>query len=156
MATFYVLTPPNAADPDRDTILIRDGFSWMGFLFALPWLLARGLWLIALTCIAAFVALAQLGDAFDVEGLPAAFAIVLSLWVGFEGGHLRAQRLQSRHWALRDIVAAPDRATAEEIYFASQAELRIEKPKSFVLGPDNTARTAPTVALGLIEPYGGR
>ncbi|MBB1249449.1 DUF2628 domain-containing protein [Rhizobium sp. G21] len=94
MASFYALTPKNCRDPAVETLFIRDGFSWAAFLLPLPWMLYRRLWLIAALSVAALFAAGLVAEGFELEGLSVAFGLILSLWTGFEGGHLRAMHLE--------------------------------------------------------------
>lgn len=155
MASFYILTPPGSADPEKDTVFVRDGFSWLGFVFPLPWLLVRKLWLISALVVAYYVLTGFVTEISEIEALPIAFSLVLSLWVGLEGGHVRAGWLQKRGWDLKATISAYDRDEAEAIYFADEvspptAKIMATAPAGWTTRPSNP------VALGLIGPYGSR
>jgi hypothetical protein len=154
MASFYVLTPPGSTDPEKDTVFVRDGFSWLGFVLPLPWLLARKLWLLAGLVFVAYLAVALVADLTDIAALPMAFGLVVSLWVGLEGGHVRADWLQKKGWTLRAAMTAHDLDEAEEIYFAGEITAVPVASPSMPVG--RAGRTSDAVALGLIAPYGSR
>jgi hypothetical protein len=163
MASFYVLTPPASDDPDMDTVFVRDGFSWAGFLLPVPWLVYRRLWLIAALAVLVFACAVLAHRTWRLEAVPAAYSLVLSLWVGFEGGYMRSQHLQAQGWTLTGIITAPSLEDAEYRYFAekwqdeidlSQADIRLADRIATKTAPQRPA--ASTLALGLIEPSRGR
>lgn len=155
MASFYVLTPPGATDPEKQTLFIRDGFSWPAFLFPLPWLMVRRLWLIAGLSVVFYLLSILAAELWGLDGLPIAYALILSLWTGLEGGHVRATWLQRRGWALKANVAANSLDEAEAVYFGSMDETTAEAPRRALPG-SFAPRPANSVALGLIGPYGSR
>ena len=159
MKSFYVLTAPAATDPDRDTVFIRDGFSWMAFLFSLPWLLFRRLWLAAVIAVALYLLSIYIAETYKLDMLPIAFSFLLSLWVSLEGGEARVRRLERLGWTVERVLAAQNVSDAEEIYFAEKAAKARRQPTEPLpalpagkpLAPQNNV-----VALGLIGPQGGR
>lgn len=154
MANFYVLVPPGSGDPEKDTLFIRDGFSWPAFLFPLVWLIVRGLWLIAgLSLVIGLLAILG-AEYLGLDGLPLAFGIILSLWTGLEGGHVRAYWLLRKGWDLKATIAAHDLDEAEALYFAGEARNNPSSPAR--AAGMRIARPADTVPLGLIGPYGSR
>lgn len=163
MKSFYVLEAPGAADPARDTLFVRDGFSWLPFLFPLPWLLFRRLWIVAVAGVLFYGIAIYLAETYRLDALPIAFSFLLSLWVALEGGQARVRRFERLGWTVDRVMLARNVAEAEEIYFAEKA----------AASPMETSKTAPVmpavrpsmpssnaVALGLIGtdagPLGGR
>jgi len=157
MASYYVLTPPDMRDAERQTRFIRDGFSWPAFLFPLPWLLVRRLWLVAALAALGYLLVGLADEAWNLDGLPLAYMVVLSLWAGLEGGHIRAEALQRRGWELRASILAADLDEAEAVYFARSAP-SAGPATSLMRLPAGPATGHPpaNVALGLIGPVGGR
>jgi hypothetical protein len=157
MRSFVVLTAPAATDPDRDTVFIRDGFSWFAFLLPLPWLLVKRLWLIALAALALYVLSILLAEQFRLDALPAAFSFVLSLWAALEGGDAQVRRLERLGWRVERVIAADRLSDAEQIHFAERAASARKQPTEPL--PALPARPVPSstaVALGLIGPQGSR
>jgi hypothetical protein len=155
MANYYVLTPPGSTDPERDTLFIRDGFSWLAFVFPLPWLLVRRLWLIAGLSVILYLVAVLAAESWGLDGLPLAFSVVFSLWTGFEGGHVRALWLARKGWEMKTEIAAHDLDEAEAIYFEGMDDASASTRASGLFRGTG-ARATNAVALGLIGPYGGR
>jgi hypothetical protein len=158
MKSFYVLTAPAAKDPDRDTIFIRDGFSWLAFLFPLPWLLIRRLWLVALAAVVLYSVSIYLAETYRLDALPVAFSFVLSLWTALEGGAARVRKYERLGWQVERVIGAAKLGDAEDIYFAEKAAtVRSQHPETLpALPPGRPMAPANAVALGLIGPQGGR
>ncbi|MGV3548152.1 DUF2628 domain-containing protein [Rhizobium sp.] len=159
MKSFYVLTAPATGDADRDTIFIRDGFSWLAFLFPLPWLLFRRLWIVAILAVAFYGLSIFLAETYRLDALPIAFSFLLSLWVSLEGGEARVRRFERLGWTVDRVMAAPDLATAEDVHFAEKAAAahRVSAtPAPAMPASKPVAPSSNAVALGLIGPQGGR
>lgn len=154
MATFYVLTPPVPKNPEKDTLFIHDGFSWLAFFFPLPWLLFKKMWLVAGLAVVFYLVSVLVAEQWGLDGLPAAFSFILSLWTALEGNHVRARLLERRGWDLRGEIAANDHDEAEEIYFAG--ETMSSYTAAPVLHSSSGRLSHGTVALGLIGPFGER
>ena len=155
MKNYYVLTPPGATDPERQTLFIRDGFSWLAFLFPLPWLLVRKLWLFAAIAVAIYIIAIAVAEYGGLDGLPIAYTVILSLWTGLEGGHVRARWLERSGWDLKANVTAGDIDEAEAAYFDNLASAEAAKTARFY-SPAASAHPGHPVALGLIGHYGNR
>ena len=158
MKSFYVLSAPAAKDPDRDTLFIRDGFSWLAFLFPLPWLLVRRLWLVALIAVVLYAVSVYLAEAFRLDALPFAFSFVLGLWTALEGGEARVRKYERLGWTVERVIAAARLSDAEEIHFAEKARDARSHPadQAPAMPLGKPLAKADTVALGLIGPQGGR
>ena len=154
MASYYVLTPPAVTNPERQTLFIRDGFSWWALLFPLPWLLVRKLWLLAGLSVVFYLISVVIAEYWGLDGLPIAYAVILCLWTGLEGGHVRAQWLQRKGWDLKANITADNLDEAEAIYFDGLVETVDTPPRSLSGGP--ISHPSNNVALGLIGPYGSR
>lgn len=159
-ASYVFLTPPGGTDTTRDeTRAIRDGFTFLGFLFPWLWLLAHRLWLPA---IAAFLLQGTGSVLMDQPGLGVAGAAILlgtSLLTGLEGQNLRIRNLATKGWEMDALVAADSVGTAEDIYFSTyETESDAGKGPS----PEWNGKPAPHVhnghptSLGLFGFDGGR
>jgi hypothetical protein len=154
MASYYVLTPPAMTNAEKQTLFIRDGFSWPAFLFPLPWLLVRKLWLLAGLSVVLFLAAVLIAEYWGLDGLPLAYTVILCLWTGLEGGHVRASSLQHRGWDLKASIAADNLDEAEAVYFDGVTETAAPAPR--MLRVHQASHPSNAVALGLIGPYGSR
>lgn len=157
MKSFYVLTAPASVDPDSDTLFIRDGFSWLAFLFPLPWLLIRRLWLVAVIAVVLYAVSVYLADTYRFDALPLAFSFVLGLWTALEGGEARVRRYERLGWQVERVISAAKLGDAEEIYFAEKAATARNRPAEPlpVLPQGKPVVQANAVALGLIGPQIG-
>src|SRR6478672_4603582 len=81
-----------AARPSRAPVLVREGFSWGAFLFALPWLLLHRMWLEAI----GYLGLVLLLAAFVPEAAALPVALALQFLVGAEAQDLRRAALARR------------------------------------------------------------
>jgi hypothetical protein len=154
MRLYTVHLPPgsaraaeSAAEPGErlaaaDVVLVREGFNWLAFFFSVFWALANGLWLVALAMAAGIVVLAALPTLAGVDwSIQAILLLGYAVYCGASGNDLRRQGLAARGYALRDVVAAPDRAAALLRY----------GERSFVQPPDPARRSdqAPPPELDL-------
>ena len=123
MTPYLVLEAP--AGPDRDhrsTRFIADRFSWLALLFPWVWFAVQRLWWVAIGIVICQVAASQLSglEGFAITG--ALFALGVGLIAGFEGRNIVVRHLVAKGWELKDIVTAPDLATAEDMYFSNLPE----------------------------------
>jgi hypothetical protein len=159
MKSFYALRAPAAADDDRDTLFVRDGFSWLAFIFPLPWLLFRRLWLVAIAAVLLYGAAIYLAETYRLDALPFAFSFLLSLWVALEGGEARVRKLVAQGWQIDRILAARNLGDAEAIYFAELAghsPAQTAAPMPVLPLATDSMPSSNVVALGLIGPQGAR
>jgi Protein of unknown function (DUF2628) len=159
MATYLVLTPPGAAQKAERTLLVRDGFSLVAFLFPTLWLIFHRLWLFA---VAAFLLQGIGGELVRRDGLwPAGVAILfgVSLLAGLEGRNLHAGRLAAKGWSEDGVLVAGRLAEAEDVYFADAAggdEQSMAPVEWTVPAGPKMQRSDGGPALGLIGFDGGR
>jgi hypothetical protein len=121
--TVYTVHEPPLRDSDTQTdaarfAFVRDGFHVWAFLLGPIWMIWRRLWLVLLLYV---VAVAALGIGLTVLGasgvLRFGVGFLVALLVGLEASTLRRWTLARRGWTLRDVVAAPDRDTAERRFY---------------------------------------
>ncbi len=120
MTSYLVLEAPGGPDRDhRSTRFIADRFSWLALLFPWVWFAVQRLWWVAIGIVIFQVAASQVSglDGFAVTG--ALFALAAGLIAGFEGRNIVVRHLVAKGWALKDVVTAPDLATAEDMYFSN-------------------------------------
>lgn len=117
MATFLFLIPPGAKSQDEKARIIRDRFAWIAFFLPFIWLLWHRAWLAA----ALVFAIEALGAAiidhpvFGLAGL--GICAATNLLVALEGPTMIVAGLKRAGWTVDAVISAPDRATAEEIYY---------------------------------------
>ncbi|MGD9481166.1 DUF2628 domain-containing protein [Shinella sp. G-2] len=150
MATFLVLIPPGAKSQDEDARIIRDRFSWIAFFLPYLWLLWHRAWLAA----ALVFAIEALGAAiidhsvFGLAGLGLCFAT--NLLVALEGPTVIVADLKRRGWAVDAVISAPDRETAEEIYYMDIMAGEPETRRNVSLPASETSGRRHAPMLGLV------
>jgi hypothetical protein len=145
MAVYTVLEPPPSGDDLRDAervAFVRDGFSWLAFLFPLLWLLWHRMWLVLVLWIAVVV-LVEWGASFLGGPAPLVAALAIAVVVGFEANNLRRWTLERRGWQFAGVVAGTDRSDCERRFFAGRAGgLAPARPAA---APPRPASAVPTV-----------
>lgn len=115
MARYVILrhedmTPPRGLPP---VLVVRDGWSWLAFLFPLFWLLWHRIWFASLAVLAAMVAIALIAQSPPWMALGLPLSLLLGLFVGLEGQNARIGKAQLQGYAICDLVDASSRAEAE-------------------------------------------
>lgn len=118
MKVFTVHTRRGGLDPDRDIVLVKEGFSWPAFFFTVVWALWCRLWLVALGI---FVAEAAVNTALAGLGADpvsqAAVSLGMAAIVGLVGNDLKRWTLARRGYSESDIVTGFDGDAAERRFF---------------------------------------
>ena len=148
MAIYIVMEPPRRR-ADSDPVYVRDGFSWIGFLLPIIWLLWNRLWLETIVFLAVSLALGLLGERAGVaEFTIAGLSILLSTYVGFEGAVLRLWALRRRGWTEWGVVEAEDRLDAEARYVSET----VAEPSVAVVPVPIRPASAPPPQVGTGAP----
>ena len=136
----------DATDPDR-FVFVRDGFYFWAFLLGPLWMLWRGLWLVLLFYLAAWVGLQAITSVLGLSAT-ANFVIVLllALLVGFEAGSLQRWTYARRGWANLGLVVAPNIEAAERRFFDVWMVRRSVTASAIAPPPVVTASPATRVA----------
>jgi hypothetical protein len=96
-------------DPDRDVVLVKEGFSWPAFVFGPLWALARRLWLAAAVFALILVGSEMMMRAFVRDEIAmTALTLILSAVFGWVGNDLRRRKLERRGFVFRGVVAGGD------------------------------------------------
>jgi len=108
MDTFIILCRKQpAADGDAgacaDFIVLRDGFSWLAFLFGPLWLLYHRMWVEAAVFTTMWLAMMLLPPMTGTVG-----SLLLSVLLGLEGNMLRQRALLRRGHVQRGVLVAHD------------------------------------------------
>ncbi|MDX8500989.1 DUF2628 domain-containing protein [Mesorhizobium sp. VK4C] len=156
MAIYVVMEPPAGSNKAEDATLVRDGFSWLGFLFSPIWLAWHRLWIEALLTFAVMAILSVLGEKLGLEWSGSALSLLVSLYVGLEGQGLRISALRRRGWREWGVVEAGNLGGAEARYVLEVGEQEEEPTSVPRIVPDTSlARPAQTgMALGLTHTPG--
>jgi hypothetical protein len=118
MASFVVMGSPRDAS-EEELSFVRDGFSWLAFLFPPLWLVWHRLWVEAVVAVAVLMAAAALGR---VEGLSLAgslLTLLVSVFVGLEGNAMRVAARERRGWEVEAVIDADDEEGAGTRYAAA-------------------------------------
>lgn len=156
MAVYVVMEPPAGGNRVDVATFVRDGFTWLGFLFSPLWLAWHRLWIEAAITFVVMAALSMLGPKLGLEGAGSALSLLVSLYVGLEGQGLRISALRRRGWREWGVVEADNLGDAETRY-ALEADADTDEPADRPrLVPDAAlARPAQTgMALGLTHTPG--
>lgn len=129
MQVYTVHTRPLSAEPDREIVLVKEGFNWSAALFSLVWALANGLWMAASLILVGGVAIELALSLSGADPLTAAAAALAYLLViGYQGnGWLRATH-EGRGWRMAGVSAAPDRDAALRRFLDLHPELFADWP----------------------------
>ncbi|WP_378946382.1 DUF2628 domain-containing protein [Mesorhizobium sp. ANAO-SY3R2] len=158
MAIHVVMEPPVKAgqNASENAVFVRDGFYFFGFIAPILWLLWHRLWLAAIVTLAATLALAAVIEAAGLASLPATLLpLLISLYVGLEGGALRLAKLRRAGWRQWGVIEADSTADAETRYLFADGQVE-DRPVSAVAVSSAAPRREPSgAALGLLQ-YPGR
>ncbi len=137
-----------AADQVR---FVKEGFSWWGFFFPLPWLLIKGMWLVFALALALEVLIVFAGETFGVAASAiVALSLGINLIIGFLGNDLYRWTLGRRGFVDIGPAAGGDREEAELRFFLSLPDVESPPAPPAALPPPPAYRDA----LGLFEPAG--
>ena len=105
-------------DPSEQVELVREGFSWLAFIFSPLWLLVHRLWL---ETIGFFIVAAGAVYGAHWFHLPyvtlIVFAVLLHLLVGFWAYDLKRAALARRGFSFKGVVAAETALNAQRRYY---------------------------------------
>ena len=141
MAQWTVHRKPGA--PAEDIRLVREGFNGWAFVFPLPWLVIKGMWIVLLIAAAVQMLLWGVGRMIELGDITSlALGLALNLIMGFEGNDLYRWTLARRGLAEVDVVSGDDHTEAEIRYFSRHApepETVVEPPPAPVPPPQSRA-----------------
>jgi len=114
-------------DPEKDVVVLKDGFSWPAFLFGAPWALWHRMWWAALALIVGAAVTSGLGTLVFSDPLsPTVLASALALLAGLLGHDLRVWTLERQGFVLSAVVSADGSDHALQRYLDDNAELAYE------------------------------
>lgn len=110
--------PADRIERAERLVFVRDGFTWSAAIFGPFWMLAKGLWLVALLYIAASVGLGYglrwLGVA---PGWLTLGSLAVNILLGFEAGSLQRWTLRRRGWQMVGSVTGRTWEECERRFF---------------------------------------
>ncbi|MBK8909359.1 MAG: DUF2628 domain-containing protein [Rhodospirillales bacterium] len=111
-------------DPDRDIVLVKEGFNWPALFFSLLWALWHGLWLVALGLVLAEVIL---GATMRVLGagpwIETAISTGVAVIFAFIANDLHRWTLKRRGFVEAGVIAGSNRHSAEVRLFDRNPDL---------------------------------
>ncbi|HHZ07508.1 MAG TPA: DUF2628 domain-containing protein [Rhizobiales bacterium] len=153
MAAYVVMERPD--EGHEKAVFVRDGFTMVGFLLPVVWLLWQRLWIEGALAIGAALLLAAAeGSGGSFALAPPLVSILLSIYVGLEGPALRIAALRRRGYADRGVVEADSLDEAEIRYYAGVDPAGRDAIVTMAASPSRPAVAGP--ALGLLAYPGAR
>jgi hypothetical protein len=136
MRVFTIYLCETATSPDRDAVIIKEGFCWPAFFFGPFWALYHRMWFACLGIMSAAVLIVIVQSILSVDPLTLSALIAgAAALVGFHGNDWRCSALLVRGWKMSGLSAAADRDAAF---------------RRFVdLHPEAMGRTGPYPSFGL-------
>lgn len=105
-------------EPDRDVVLVKEGFSWPAFFFSVLWALWHRMWLVAFGLIVVQVVISIIAEAIDLGPVvDLILSVGFALIVGFCAGDLRRWTLARRGFVETGIVAGENASSAERRFY---------------------------------------
>jgi hypothetical protein len=92
-------------DPDRDVVVVKEGFSWPAFLFSVAWACWHRLWLVALVLLVGEAAVNAAAMALGLDPISlTATSLGFALVVGHVGNDLRRWTLGRKGFLVASVV----------------------------------------------------
>ncbi len=111
-------------DPDKDMILVAEGFCWPAFAFAGLWALWQRLWLPGLLILGLEFGLGAVMALIGADGLAVTAAVIgWRTLVGFAANDIHRWGLDRWYFVPMGVVAAPDREAAEHRFLAAMPQI---------------------------------
>ena len=111
-------------DPDRDLVLVKEGFSWPAFFFSVLWALWHRLWLVAGLFFLVQVAVSLVLAVWTPDPVSAtAVSVGAALIVAYVANDLRRWTLGRRGFVETAVVAADGRDGAERRFLDDEPAL---------------------------------
>lgn len=157
MAIHVVMEPPAKTGQDvrENAVFVRDGFYFLGFIAPILWLLWHRLWLAAIVTLAATLGLAVVIEASGLAFPATVLPLLISLYVGLEGGALRIAALRRAGWRQWGVVEADSTTDAETRYLFAEVPAEDRPASTVSIPPASPRRESSGAALGLLQ-YPGR
>ena len=124
MKVYTVHLRRHGLDPDRDLLVVKEGFSWPAFFLSFPWALWHRLWVPAAVIFLAGTAVTLAGTKLHLDPLSqSALSLGLAAIFGYLGNDLRRRRLERLGYALADVSSGDDADAALRRYLDAEPAL---------------------------------
>lgn len=124
MKVYTVHLRRHGLDPDRDLLVVKEGFSWPAFFLSFLWALWHRLWVPAGVIFLAGTAIGLSGIKPHLDPLSqSALSLGLAVIVGYLGNDLRRGRLDRLGYALADVSSGDDADAALRRYLDAEPAL---------------------------------
>ena len=127
MRVYTVHLRRQGLDPDRDIVLVKEGFCWPALLFSVLWALWCRLWWVALGLLVAEAAVSGAVALLGLDPLSeAAISLGFAVIVGFVANDLKRWTLRRHGFGEAAVVIAGDRDAAERRFYDRNPRLAAE------------------------------
>lgn len=107
MNFYSILHNSEKSNQDDEWIALSSSFSFQAFIFGIFWLFYHNMWKVFLLFIMYATLIGYLENIkFFNDVQVTLFSLITSLYLGLEGSELKSKYLQSKGYALKDIVYA--------------------------------------------------
>jgi hypothetical protein len=110
----------HGAEGGERAVFVKDGFSWLAFLFGPLWLLWHRMWVVFVLYCVVMVGVPMLVERFADPRVAAIVGFGLGVWFAFEARGLRRWSLARRGWTLMAVVEGRRFRNAERRYFSDR------------------------------------
>ncbi len=127
MRLYSVHLRRHGLDPDRDIVLVKEGFSWPAFFFSFLWALWHRLWLATAAIFLAVTTLSLAIYWLRPDGLSqVALSLGIGVLIGYLGNDLRRRKLTRQGFAFAAVVSGGDPDKALRRYLDGEPALAID------------------------------
>ena len=124
MRVYTVHLRREGLDPDRDVMLVKEGFCWPALLVSVLWALWCRLWWVALAILAAELALSGMVALLGLDPVSEAVVTVgFAVIVGFVANDLKRWTLRRQGFVEVAVVTAESRDAAERRFYDHNPQL---------------------------------
>ena len=146
----YTVHLPSLLSWDKTPVLIKEGFSWGGFVFGMIWALWHRLWIEAAALLALTLAVGVIADYIDLsEPIEAAVMVTIAVLVGCSGHDWRRESLRQRGYHEIGVVVGPNMDEALRRFL----DLRELDAQSHAAPAPRLAYRDFAAPLAVTEPY---
>tara|TARA_R110000868_G_scaffold11751_13_gene57351 strand:- start:11263 stop:11700 length:438 start_codon:yes stop_codon:yes gene_type:complete len=143
MRVFTIHLRRTALSPDRDAVLIKEGFCWPAFFFGPFWALCHRMWFVFLGICAVMILMAVAEAALHVDPVSyGAVSLGISVLIGFSGNDWRRTALAARGWEMRGLSAAADTDTAFRRFLDLHPEALDNRAPAHTASPAGASHTS--------------
>ena len=139
MQVFSIHLRPSALTPDKEAILVKEGFCWPAFFFGPFWALSHRMWFAAIGLLAGPVALGGGGAALQLGPMTCGAVMVgIATIIGFCANDWRRNALDVRGWDMEGLSAAPDPELALRRFFDLRSDSSAMQPDAATGSPSQS------------------